>query len=250
MFLLELVLVLVAQVDHRLHVDFVERGQDGVGGLRLQQALGDAGAQAAHRHPLFRTALARRDAGRRHLLQRRFGGRHRRGFRRSRGGQRIDDVALGTRPSLPVPATALADRLLSASILAAAGMATLAVAGAPLCAATETAGAGAAAAAGAAAGAALAPATASVSIMAMISPATTVAPSLLRICVITPAAGAGSSRTTLSVSMSIRFSSRATGSPTFLCHWQQGRFGDGFRQLRNFDFKYCHVTLRFGLFAR
>jgi hypothetical protein len=35
------------------HVHFVERGQDGVGGLRLQQALGDAGAQARHRHALL-----------------------------------------------------------------------------------------------------------------------------------------------------------------------------------------------------
>jgi hypothetical protein len=52
----------------------------------------------------------------------------------------------------------------------------------------------------------------------MTSPATTVAPSSLRISVITPADGAGSSSTTLSVSMSIRFSSRLTASPTFLCH--------------------------------
>src|SRR5690349_9014724 len=34
----------------------------------------------------------------------------------------------------------------------------------------------------------------------------------------TPSAGAGSSSTTLSVSMSIRFSSRLTASPCFLCH--------------------------------
>ena len=33
----------------------------------------------------------------------------------------------------------------------------------------------------------------------------------------TPSAGAGSSSTTLSVSMSIRFSSRETRSPSFLC---------------------------------
>jgi hypothetical protein len=58
----------------------------------------------------------------------------------------------------------------------------------------------------------------SVSMMAITSPAMTVLPSALMICVITPAAGAGSSSTTLSVSMSIRFSSRETGSPTFLCH--------------------------------
>jgi hypothetical protein len=44
------------------------------------------------------------------------------------------------------------------------------------------------------------------------------APSALISCTITPALGAGSSRTTLSVSMSIMFSSRETASPTFLCH--------------------------------
>src|SRR5262249_17895161 len=61
----------------------------------------------------------------------------------------------------------------------------------------------------------------SVSMVAMTSPAFTVPPSPFTIFDSTPSAGAGSSSTTLSVSMSIRFSSRFTGSPTFLC--QAGR---------------------------
>src|SRR5436190_12821083 len=59
----------------------------------------------------------------------------------------------------------------------------------------------------------------SVSITAMTSDAITVAPSGLRISSSTPALGAGSSSTTLSVSMSIRFSSRLTDCPTCLCQW-------------------------------
>ena len=57
----------------------------------------------------------------------------------------------------------------------------------------------------------------SVSIFAITSPATTVPLSPLRMLTSTPSTGAGSSRTTLSVSMSIRFSSRFTASPCFLC---------------------------------
>src|SRR5690606_19884447 len=43
-------------------------------------------------------------------------------------------------------------------------------------------------------------------------------PSSFRTCASKPATGAGNSSTTLSVSMSMRFSSRATASPAFLCH--------------------------------
>src|SRR5438067_2014603 len=126
---------------------------------------------------------------------------------------------LVTRPSRPVPVAFAAVMLLSARILAADGMAMSDLAPA---AAAAGAAAGAGAAGAAAAGAVLtwpvlAPAEASVSMIAMVSPATTVLPSFLMIWTITPADGAGSSRTTLSVSMSIMFSSRATASPTFLC---------------------------------
>src|SRR5215470_3059805 len=52
--------------------------------------------------------------------------------------------------------------------------------------------------------------------VAITSPAFTVPPSPFTIFDSTPSAGAGSSSTTLSVSMSIRFSSRLTASPSFL----------------------------------
>ena len=75
------------------------------------------------------------------------------------------------------------------------------------------------AAAGWAAGAGLgAVALPSVSIRAISSPATTVLPSPRTISAITPAAGAGTSSTTLSVSTSIRISSIATASPGFFFH--------------------------------
>src|SRR5207244_8829611 len=67
------------------------------------------------------------------------------------------------------------------------------------------------------AGAGAAATFAPVSITAMISCALTVEPSGRRISVITPESGAGNSSTTLSVSTSIRFSSRLTASPAFLC---------------------------------
>src|SRR5262249_3993752 len=71
---------------------------------------------------------------------------------------------------------------------------------------------------GAGGGAAAAVPFASVSIDPITSPETTVPPSPLATFTRTPSAGAGSSRTTLSVSMSIRFSSRLTASPSRLCH--------------------------------
>jgi len=51
--LLEAVLVAVAQLHHRRHVEFVEGGEDGRCLLRLNQAFGDAGAQAGHRYALL-----------------------------------------------------------------------------------------------------------------------------------------------------------------------------------------------------
>jgi hypothetical protein len=56
-----------------------------------------------------------------------------------------------------------------------------------------------------------------VSIWAMTSPEPTESRAFFRILTSTPSAGDGSSSTTLSVSMSIRFSSRETFSPSFLC---------------------------------
>jgi hypothetical protein len=120
---------------------------------------------------------------------------------------------LVTRPPRPVPATSAAATPFSSRILRAAGSAT------PEAAAdVDTAAASGFPAATLTAGAAMAPACAAVSMRAITSPATTVSPSPLTISTNTPLSGAGSSRTTLSVSMSIRFSSRATASPAFLCH--------------------------------
>ena len=112
--------------------------------------------------------------------------------------------SFSTRPSRPEPCTPDTSTPFSAASLAAAGMAT------PACApAAATWPAGSAAGAWAAAGAASA-VLASVSILANSWPAVTVAPSCSMISTITPACWAGSSSTTLSVSRSIRFSSRFT----------------------------------------
>ncbi len=53
---------------------------------------------------------------------------------------------------------------------------------------------------------------------AITSSATQLSPSALMICAITPAVGAGTSSTTLSVSISTRISSMATASPGFFFH--------------------------------
>ena len=111
------------------------------------------------------------------------------------------------RPSRPVPATEPAASCLSAINLAAAGMATPAIG----------------AAGGAALSAAVAPAAAPtawpcVSIRAINCSAITVAPSLTNNSHNTPALGAGTSKTTLSVSISVKISSTNTDSPTFFFH--------------------------------
>jgi hypothetical protein len=72
--LLEALLVFLAHLHHRRHVHFVERGEDRRGGLRHDQALGDALAQARHGHALLRPSrhqLVEVD-GRGGLLQGRF----------------------------------------------------------------------------------------------------------------------------------------------------------------------------------
>src|SRR6266446_5072427 len=119
-----------------------------------------------------------------------------------------------TRPPRPLPATAAVSMPFSSASFRADGMA-----GAELGAGFAAgAGAGAAFACACTAAGAAALAFPSVSRVAMTSPAFTVLPSPLMMLASTPSAGAGSSSTTLSVSMSIRFSSRLTASPTFLCH--------------------------------
>ena len=122
---------------------------------------------------------------------------------------------LVTRPSLPVPTTEPTAMPLSAMSLAAAGMATPAM--------EPALGAGAAAAGEAAAGAAAGAGPAAMptpagSMRAISCSAITVAPSATRISASMPADGAGTSSTTLSVSISIRISSAATMSPAFFFH--------------------------------
>ena len=111
-----------------------------------------------------------------------------------------------TRPSRPEPCSAFTSTPVSAASFAAAGIAAL------VCAA-----AGAASGAGAAAGVS-AEAVAAVSMRANTCSAATVSPFWAMISTNTPACGEGTSKTTLSVSMSIRISSRATASPTFFFH--------------------------------
>ena len=55
MLLLELLGILLTQRHDRAHVDFIERGQDGVFVLRLDQTLCNTSAQTRHRDALFRT---------------------------------------------------------------------------------------------------------------------------------------------------------------------------------------------------
>src|SRR6185437_2961485 len=122
------------------------------------------------------------------------------------------------RPSRPLPLIELissASRFACAARLRAAGI--MAVVDAMAGAGCALDGTGKAGAASAVAVEVVLAAVASVSMMAMISPPATVAPSPLMIFANNPVAGAGNSSTTLSVSISIRFSSRATRSPSFLC---------------------------------
>ena len=247
--LLELVLVLLAHLHHRRHVDFVEGGQDGVGRLRLQQALGDARAQARHRHALLGAVAqvgarpARRPAAaaacaarRRGAAARRRGGWRRRPARRARRpwsrGRRGRCRRRSRSPGL-----------LSAIILAAAGIATSAFE--PPAARRGAAGGAAPAPArppAAARRGAAAPALPSVSILRdHLARRRRCRRRALMISASTPAAGAGTSSTTLSVSMSIRFSSTRDGLAGLLLPLQQGRFGHRLGQLRNFHFNDCHL---------
>ncbi len=211
MLLLELVLVAVAQIDDRLHVDFVERGQDGRRRLRLHQPFGDARAQARHRHALLGPVAEGPEV---HCRRRRVSrhGCHRgsRRFRRRLAAfQCADDIALGD----PAAAAGAAD----------GGGVEIPFGGQFLRRGHRRRGCRFRRSPGAAAGWAvdlrrqIAPPAASVSICAMTSLLATVLPSPLTIFTSTPDSGAGVSSTTLSVSMSTRFSSRLTYSPAFLC---------------------------------
>ena len=272
--LLEALLVAVAQLDHRRHVHFVERGEDRGGRLRLHEPLGDALAQARHRHALLgpRAERRRRACSRRRV--RRQPARRRRSARQAVGAARARPARLRRRACRP----RRREHVALGDAAAAAGARDTSAGRCP--ARPSSCAPRAAPCAAGASGRLLAPrltpaparpparvprrgcaaalrrgcrrrrqrrrALASVSITAMTSCAVTVAPSALRISVSTPAAGAGSSSTTLSVSMSIRFSSRLTASPGLLVPVDERRLGDGLRQHRHFDFdcscSTCRVT--------
>ncbi len=123
--------------------------------------------------------------------------------------------ALVTRPSRPLPCSDPVSTPFSAAIFLADGEADWA----PACAGV-TAAALAATFAGTTASFSddFVVAVAVVSITASTSPLVTLSPSFLTIFTSTPSLGAGVSSTTLSVSMSTRFSSRLTASPGFLRH--------------------------------
>ncbi|KAF1856457.1 hypothetical protein Lal_00048580, partial [Lupinus albus] len=90
--LLEQVLVLRTQGHDFGHVDFVEGGQHGHGGLGFDQTLGDLGTQAGHRDALLDAITRGKDRG--------FGGRS--GRLGSRGGGRSGFLSLRRqRPRLP-----------------------------------------------------------------------------------------------------------------------------------------------------
>ena len=91
MLLLEQVLVLVAQVHHRLHVHLVEGGQHGGGVLRILEAARNGLAQAGDLHALFARRVIGGNRSARRGRRRRSGGlcsRSRSGGRSRRGGGR------------------------------------------------------------------------------------------------------------------------------------------------------------------
>src|ERR1019366_1210356 len=124
-----------------------------------------------------------------------------------------------TRPSRPDPTTAWGSTLFSSATRLAAGLSLAATAAgtAALAAVAVAAAVGVVAAGVVAAGVVAVGVTAAAvalsSINARIWPLVTVAPSTSLISLSTPATGAGTSSTTLSVSKSTKFSSRATASP-------------------------------------
>ena len=130
---------------------------------------------------------------------------------------------LVTLPSRPLPDRLAVSRPRSSAILRAAGL------GAP-----DAAGAAAGAAGdsvdGVEAGGLFGAPTASVSMRARTSSLSAVSPDCLTISVSTPAADAGTSSTTLSVSNSMRISSRSTDSPT--CFLQSRRVASGMDSAR------------------
>ena len=230
MLLLEAVLVAVAQLDHRLHVDFVERRQDRRGRLRLHQPLGDALAQPRHRHALLGPAArARRQRaparrGRRLVLPAPGPAELPASRLRLDGGEHVAlgdaAAAAGAAARRPASMPCFGHQLargrqrgrLRAPALRRCGRRCRAAA-----ARRRRGAAGAAAGAEPRRAASPRPCRRCRSPRSLPAPATVDAVALADLRRARPTRGAGSSSTTLSVSMSIRFSSRLTASPAFLC---------------------------------
>jgi hypothetical protein len=123
--------------------------------------------------------------------------------------------ALVIRPSRPLPRISAGSSSCSSTRRRTAGLRRPAAL--PGSAVSSSSSSGDSSAAASCAGAALALAPSPSSRIARMSPAVTVVPSEILISFRIPSAGAGTSRTTLSVSRSARFSSRLTLSPGDLC---------------------------------
>ena len=193
MCLLELLAVLLAHRHHGRHVHLVEGGEDGILVLRLKQALGNAGAQSGHRHTLLGT-----------LAVDHLGGRG--ALRLGRGSVLLGDAAAATRTCHVVGSDAFLGEDL-ARCRAGGAFGSSRCRGCRCrcrCGCCGGRGCGRLLRRGRAPAAALA----SVSIWAISSPEVTLSPPCLTIFTSTPSAGAGVSNTTLSVSISMRFSSR------------------------------------------
>ena len=208
-------------------------------------------AQARHRHALLGAVAEHRPAatGRR----RGAGGAGGCGCAAPRGlrcGLRRRTSSLVMRPPRPVPATSAASTLLLGQS-SCAPPASDHVAGGGACGFAGAAGrrpaAGGAAVAAVGRRRCRGDRAGSVSITAMTSLRGDRRAVALTISVSTPASGAGNSSTTLSVSMSIRFSSRATASPAFLCQVTSVASATDSDSCGNFDFnQHRHPVIRTG----
>ena len=215
--LFEALLEALAHLHHRRHVDLVEGGQDGVGGLRLQQPLGHARAQPRHRHALLgavaQVGHGRRGHRRQRLRRGRRGGAAPARRRRLRRGQRAEHVALGDAAILAGAGHRSRRHLVLGQQLGRRRHGDIAL---------RLSAPRAALAAGAA-GAALAGCGCTAPWLRCRCARSPARPPPWRhrpppCSASTPLAGAGTSSTTLSVSISIRISSISTASPGFFFH--------------------------------
>ena len=234
--LLERLLVPLAQRHHRGHVDFVEGAEHRRGALRLDQPLGDGRAPLRHAHALFGAVAGgtRRRLGDRtgRPRLRRLGGGPGLGLGRLRAGGRLpvpatapaDSAARSTsrfitRPASPLPCTCeMSTSFCSAAFFAvgvARGLGALRFVRRRLRRRSARRRSRSA-------GAVDAPDAADSSITPSTSPTLTSSPSLRSIRLSTPACGAPTSRSILSVSSSTSGSPADTGRLPCAATWRRG----------------------------